>query len=163
MIRKVISGGQVGADVAGLRAARRLGLETGGWMPAGFRTQDVSRPEYERMFGVRCTDTFDYLPRTRLNVQESDGTVRFAWDWTSRGELATLRELRRAGKPYYDVTIVREIDGATDFDCLPSELRYWLGTQGIRVLNVAGNASWWIEAIVEEFLVAALGPPVSSP
>ena len=88
-------------------------------MPAGFRTARGGRPEYAELYGVCCTATDDYVPRTTLNVRESDATVRFAWDWYSRGERATLRALYRAGKPFYDVTITREEDGATDFDCLP--------------------------------------------
>ena len=36
--RKVISGGQTGADQAGLVAARRFGIPTGGWMPRGWKT-----------------------------------------------------------------------------------------------------------------------------
>jgi RNA polymerase sigma factor (sigma-70 family) len=38
MVRKVISGGQTGADQAGLFAAEAFGIETGGWMPKGFLT-----------------------------------------------------------------------------------------------------------------------------
>ena len=162
VVAKVISGGQDGADVAGLRAARRLGVATGGWMPAGYRTTRGARPEYAALYGVTCTSTEDYAARTRLNVRGADATVRFAWDWRSLGELATLREIRRAGKPYLDVTIVREVDGATDLDLEPPELRLWLSRNHVRVLNVAGNSSCWIEGVVEAFLVAALGPPVSS-
>ena len=158
---RVISGGQDGADVAGLRAARRLGLATGGWMPAGYRTARGGRPEYATMYGEACTAEGDYVTRTGLNVQEADATVRFAWDWRSRGELATLREIRRHGKPYLDVTVRREtVDGAVEpsitLDLLPSELRYWLAQNHVRVLNVAGNSSCWIEAEVEDFLVQAL-------
>lgn len=160
MIEKIISGGQDGADVAGLRAAVRLGIPTGGWMPAGYRTARGGRPEYAELYGVRCTATEDYPARTALNVMEADATVRFAWDWKSRGERVTLRAIRKHGKPYTDITIRRQEDGATDFNRLPSELRYWL--RDVQVLNVAGNSSCWIEGIVEEFLVAAIGPPVHS-
>lgn len=168
MLDRIISGGQDGADVAALRAARRLGIPTGGWMPAGFRTARGPRPDYEALYGVRCTAGEDYVTRTALNVQEADATVRFAWDWRSRGELATLREIRRHGKPYLDISIDREsVPGVSipfiSCDLTPTELRYWLGTNHVRVLNVAGNASCWIEHEVEEFLVAALGPQVSSP
>jgi Circularly permutated YpsA SLOG family len=38
LLKKIISGGQTGADQAGLRTAKRLGIETGGWMPQGWRT-----------------------------------------------------------------------------------------------------------------------------
>jgi hypothetical protein len=35
MLERVISGGQTGADQAGLAAAKRLGVPTGGFMPKG--------------------------------------------------------------------------------------------------------------------------------
>lgn len=38
LLRKVISGGQTGADRAGLEVAHKLGLETGGWAPSGYVT-----------------------------------------------------------------------------------------------------------------------------
>ena len=45
LIKKLISGGQTGADRAGLEAAESLGIETGGWAARGFQTtggKDVS-------------------------------------------------------------------------------------------------------------------------
>jgi hypothetical protein len=45
VLAKVISGGQRGADQAGWRAARALGIPTGGWMPLEFRTENGACPE----------------------------------------------------------------------------------------------------------------------
>jgi hypothetical protein len=53
MIAKVQSGGQTGTDVAGVRAARRLGIPTGGVMPKGWKTLDGPRPEYATMVSKR--------------------------------------------------------------------------------------------------------------
>jgi Circularly permutated YpsA SLOG family len=39
VLDRVVSGGQTGADQAGWRAARAVGLATGGWMPYGFLTE----------------------------------------------------------------------------------------------------------------------------
>ncbi|MFZ8324119.1 YpsA SLOG family protein, partial [Staphylococcus aureus] len=39
-LKKVISGGQTGADQAGLRAGKAAGLETGGMVPKGCLTDD---------------------------------------------------------------------------------------------------------------------------
>ena len=43
-LRKVVSGGQTGADQAGLRAARAAGIETGGWAPKGWETEEGPAP-----------------------------------------------------------------------------------------------------------------------
>ena len=39
MIKKIISGGQTGADRGGLLAGRHLGIETGGTAPPDFITE----------------------------------------------------------------------------------------------------------------------------
>src|SRR6266851_2564588 len=46
---KVISGGQTGADRAGLDAAAALGLPTGGHAPAGIWTESGADPSLERL------------------------------------------------------------------------------------------------------------------
>lgn len=43
MIEKVISGGQTGADVGGVLAARLHHIKTGGWMPKGWKTLNGAR------------------------------------------------------------------------------------------------------------------------
>ena len=39
MIRKIISGGQTGADLAALDVAVKLGIPHGGWIPKGRITE----------------------------------------------------------------------------------------------------------------------------
>jgi hypothetical protein len=45
MLRKIISGGQTGADIAGLDAAVLLHIPTGGTVMKGFKTE--SGPNFE--------------------------------------------------------------------------------------------------------------------
>ncbi len=44
MIERIISGGQNGVDQAGLRAARAVGIATGGWALHGWTTIDAPAP-----------------------------------------------------------------------------------------------------------------------
>jgi hypothetical protein len=69
---KIISGGQTGADIGALLWAKDHGFHTGGWMPHGFRTDDGPCPHYADLYNMRCTRSYDYPPRTRLNVLDSD-------------------------------------------------------------------------------------------
>lgn len=151
-VTKIISGAQIGADIAGLRAAKRLGLETGGWIPQGWRTLDGPRPEYASEFGIREHAVKAYPARTYRNVQDSDGTARFAHNFSSAGERCTLKAITEFRRPYFDVPISHGI-------CLaePDEFVRWIEREGIRTLNVAGNADPSIEQVVEEWLVSALG------
>lgn len=149
MLERVISGGQTGADRAGLVAARAAGIPTGGWMPKGFRAQDGPRPEFAILYGVTEHPSDRYPPRTALNVKESDATLCFATDWGSPGEVLTRQMCDRCDRPRLDVTP----GGAVS----PADVVAWLRANGVRVLNVAGNTertSPGIGAFVEAFLGA---------
>ena len=50
MLRKVISGGQTGADRAGLQAAKSSGIKTGGYMPKGFLALDGNKVEFQYLY-----------------------------------------------------------------------------------------------------------------
>ena len=94
MLNKVISGGQPGSDIAGVRAAKRAGIPTGGSLPRGFRTEDGPRPSYAREFGMVALEEDDYPTRTRKNVEDADVTLLIAFDTDSRGSHTTLRAVR---------------------------------------------------------------------
>ena len=146
-LERVISGGQTGADRAGLVAAKAAGLATGGWMPKGFRAQDGGHPEFAALYGVREHASDRYPPRTALNVKEADATLRFATDWGSAGEILTLDMIERYGRPHFGVT-----PGGAE---TPADVVAWLVRHNVRVLNVAGNSertSPGIEAFVTAFL-----------
>lgn len=128
---KVISGGQTGADIGGLLLAESRGLETGGWMPYGWVTYDGSKPQYEERFGMKEHPSEGYVARTHANIRDSDGTVRFASDFSSPGEKCTLAGIKKFNKPHFDV----HRDKAPD----PEEMADWLRDNNIKVLNVAGN------------------------
>lgn len=171
LVRKGISGCQIGADEGGLRAFRQLGLETGGYIPRGGRTANGQRPDLVALYGLTETPEWGYQYRTRLNVEHSDGTVRFAYDFDSAGERLTLRCCRQLGKPHYDIVLTRpgydpmrnEWDGET-FEVWAHgveliEFPVWLHRNRIKTLNVAGNAHAGIAPVVANFLVQALTMP----
>lgn len=132
MLTKIISGGQTGADRAGLIVAKKVGLQTGGTMPKGFKAHDGNHPEFADLYGVKEDPSPTYPPRTFKNAYEGDGTVRFAVDFTTSGEKLTLTAVERAKKPHFDVHVL----GNTQ----PSDLVDWIIENKIRVLNVAGNS-----------------------
>lgn len=132
MLKKVISGGQTGADIAGLEVAKEFGFETGGIMPFGFKTLDGCKPEYKNIFGISAHHSSSYVPRTRKNVENSDGTIRFAFNFDSQGEKCTLRAIKDLKKPHFDVDL-------NDPPPISSVLE-WLEKEKIEILNVAGNS-----------------------
>jgi putative molybdenum carrier protein len=143
-LEQVISGGQIGADIAGVRAAKAAGILTGGYMPVGWITYEGLRPEYEEEFGMKQCLLGSYKTRTWENVKHSDGTMRFAYRWFSPGERCTKNALEAYGKPSMDIPPANPPK--------PRVAALWLRDRGIRVLNVAGNADYHLEAFVEEYL-----------
>ena len=142
-LRKVISGAQTGADIAGLEVAKKFGLETGGSMPFGYKTLDGPKTEYREMYGVEMHQSSSYVPRTRHNVKDSDGTIRLASNFDSRGEVCTLRAIQDYKKPHFDVDLSRlsDLTGvASPTDLIGQQVVEWLDEHDIEVLNVAGNA-----------------------
>jgi hypothetical protein len=124
-LTKIISGGQTGADQAGLRVAKALKISTGGWIPKGYKTEEGERPSLGLKYGLKETDTGDYPKRTWLNVQNSDGTLIFA-EKESRGSILTQNVCRKLRKPYW-------INPTVD------EIRMFVNEHDISVLNIAGN------------------------
>lgn len=126
-LRKIISGGQTGADQGGLRAGRLLHLETGGTAPHNWMTERGPRKELLEDFGLVAgpDDPRVYPMRTLCNVEDSDGTVIFG-NPDSPGCWLTSKLCTRLRKPL----IVNPT---------AEQLREWVGEEGIGVLNVAGN------------------------
>ncbi len=158
----VISGGQTGADRAGLRAARTCGYHTGGAMPHNFRAEDRHWPEFAQQYGMFAINNASYLERTQWNVQYSDGTLLFG-SLASRGTGQTWRACSQMKKPKLALPFdAREPATALDgdlSDVYVTHVRRWIREWHIRTLNVAGNresTAPGIEQGVYDFLVLAL-------
>jgi hypothetical protein len=153
MIERIISGGQTGADQAGLAAAKRQGISTGGYIPKGWLTEAGPRPDLSTAYGLEEADTGAYPDRTERNVLASDGTVVFGDD-RSRGSMLTVRLCDRHSKPCLIVPPDSDPVKAAD------RLRAWITEYRVRTLNVAGNRASQapgIAAFVTSVLERALG------
>ena len=73
-LKKIISGGQTGADRAGLDAAMELNIPIGGWCPKGRKAEDGP---IDKKYPLQETKLGDYKVKTGLNVKDSDGTIIF--------------------------------------------------------------------------------------
>lgn len=134
MFRRVISGGQTGVDQAALEAARVSGILTGGWAPKGWQTsRGPMRIKLEGYGLIEC-DILGFKARTFANVRSSDATLRLAFDFTSLGELCTLKAINEYGRPYKDVDLGGSLGGGEIKACYE-----WIKDNEIQVLNVAGN------------------------
>lgn len=131
-LTRIVSGGQTGADQAGLEVARELGLATGGFMPKGFRTETGPRPDLAAAYGLEETATGHYAERTERNVLLADATVIFGTTG-SPGSRLTAKLCGRHGKP----CLVLRCNLSESIAA--GQLRSWLREHEVVTLNVAGN------------------------
>ncbi len=73
-LKKIVSGGQPVADIAGIDAAIAFKIPYGGWIPKGRLTEDGPLPA---KYHLQEMPTPSYPKRTAQNVIDSDGTVIF--------------------------------------------------------------------------------------
>jgi hypothetical protein len=121
---KIISGGQTGADMGGLLAARDLGIRTGGWAPKGWITELGPNPTF-REFGLVQHSSPNYPPRTKMNCQDSDVTVLFG-DLTSPGSKLVIGICKENSIP-----LLKNPDA--------EELREFCRMLEAEVVNIGGN------------------------
>src|SRR5689334_1177336 len=135
---KIISGGQTGVDRGALDAALTLGVECGGWCPAGRLAEDGIIPE---SYPVIELENSGYSERTAQNVVDSDGTLIISNGEPMGGTRETIERCIEKGKPYLIINC-REM--STD-EAKEKALKF-LQKRHIRRLNVAGpRASQWPE------------------
>ena len=127
MVDKIISGGQTGADRAALDVALELGIPCGGCCPKDRRAEDG---RIDDRYPLKETPSSDYRVRTRLNVEESDGTLVITRGPVTGGTALTIRLAREKGKPLLIIDLNQKPE--------PAAVQKWLEEEGIRTLNVAG-------------------------
>ncbi len=127
-LEKIVSGGQTGVDRAALDAALELGLPCGGWCPRDRLAEDGPIPD---RYPLEETDGADYAERTRLNVRDSDATLVLVRGRPGGGTALTIAIAGELGRP---CKIVDLAAGEDEVD----EVRAWIGSEHIAVLNLAG-------------------------
>ncbi len=98
---KIMSGGQTGADRAGLNWAIARGFAHGGWCPKGRRSEDG---RIDSSYLLSETPTANYLQRTEWNVRDSDATLIFTLtDKLDGGSKRTADFAVKLGKPWLHI------------------------------------------------------------
>ncbi len=152
MIEKIISGGQTGADQAGLDAAIELGITHGGWIPKGRKTEEGPLPA---KYKLKEMGTTSYPKRTEQNILDSEGTVIFTFGKLTGGSELTRKLAEQHGFPclHVDLNKVSVGEGA-------KLVRPWIEKHKIKVLNVEGSRASKapkIHDIAKQILKAAIG------
>jgi hypothetical protein len=130
MIKKIISGGQTGADRAALDVALKLDIPHGGWIPKGRKTEDGRLPE---IYKLQEMPTDSYPKRTEHNVINSGGTLIIARGKLTGGTDYTRQMTLKHKKQLLgiDLNLIGHYDAS-------SLIVSWIKLQRVQVLNVAG-------------------------
>ncbi len=131
-LKKIISGGQTGADIAGIDAAIEDGMPYGGWLPKGRMTEygplDLRYTKMTEMsFG-------GYEEMTEQNVKDADGTVIFTHGKYTGVSALTGNYAVKHNKPvlHLDLDVISELAAV-------EALIDWVYNKNIEILNVAGS------------------------
>jgi hypothetical protein len=129
-LRRVISGGQQGADQGGLLAAAGAGVETGGQAPEDFMTLSGKAPWLKKL-GLTAAGTYD--ERTKVNISSADATVVFASNFKSPGTKLTVNYALSRSRP----TLC--LNPGMNTDTAVNALVQFIMENRVATLNVAGN------------------------
>jgi hypothetical protein len=130
MIKKIISGGQTGADRAALDVAIRMGIAHGGWVPKGRLAEDG---QISDKYQLQELPTESYPARTDQNVKASDGTLIIA-----RGKLTGGTDFTREMTLKHRKQLLGIDLNLTDHYDAASLIASWIRMQKVNTLNVAG-------------------------
>jgi len=130
MIKKIISGGQTGADRAALDVAIKLSIPHGGWVPKGRIAEDG--PLSER-YQLKEMPTDSYPARTEQNVIDSDGTLIIARGKLTGGTDYTRKMTLKHKKQLLGI----DLNQTNHYDAA-SLIASWIKLQRVEILNVAG-------------------------
>lgn len=130
----IISGGQTGADKAGLMAAKQVGFATGGYAPKGYKTELGADLELKSIYQLEESTHSNYAKRTQLNVQKADCTLIFSENSNSKGTQLTMKLCLQFNKPF----LLLAPSNSNVISMVKLFLANQLNNKGI-IINIAGN------------------------
>ena len=130
MLKKIISGGQTGADQGALDAAIKYSYPYGGWIPKGRLTENGPLPDE---YKLKEMPTSGYSKRTEQNIIDSDGTVIISHGKLTGGSKLTQELVKKHKLPCLHIDLSK-----TPAFIAASEISSWIIKNKIETLNVAG-------------------------
>jgi len=127
---KIISGGQTGADRAGLDIAIRNNILHGGWIPKGRMTEEGP---LSSKYNLKEMETTSYPKRTEKNVLDSDGTVIISFGKLKGGSALT----RKIAEKYKRLCLYIDLEKVS-VNRAGAQLAKWIRDNSVNILNVAG-------------------------
>ena len=131
MLKKIISGGQVGADQAALDAAIKCDFPHGGWIQKGRKTQTGVLSEKYHLIEMSVSG---YKEKIEQNVMASDGTVIISHGDLSGGADYSRKMAIKHNRPCLHIDLSQ-----TEMAASSAEIYTWITENNIEILNVTGS------------------------
>jgi hypothetical protein len=131
MIKKIISGGLPGVELAALDAAIKLGIPRKGWTYKRRKTEGGALPE---QYNVTEIANPSYFERLEKNIIDSEGTVILTYGQLIRGSIATKDLANKHHKP----CLLLELNECTLNHAI-SSIRKWMDNHEINEIFFTGS------------------------
>ena len=131
MIKKIISGGLPGVELAALDAAIKLDIPHEGWTYKSRKTENGELPE---QYNVKEIVNPSYFERLKKNIIGSDGTVILTYGQLIRGSKATMDLAKKHNKP----CLLLELNECA-LSHVISSIRKWMDNHEIEEIFFTGS------------------------
>jgi hypothetical protein len=130
MVKKIISGGQIGAEQAALDVAIKLGIPHGGWIQKGRKTQSGTLPD---KYKLKEMPTASYIKRIEQNVIDSDGTLIISHAMLTGGSDHSRKMVLKHKRQllHVDLSQIEALQAA-------KLINAWISLHHIKILNITG-------------------------
>ena len=131
MIKKIISGGLPGVELAALDAAIKLGIPHKGWT---YRRRKKEADALQEQYNVKEIVNPSYFERLEKNIIDSKGTVILTYGQLIRGSIATKDLANKHNKP----CLLLELNECTLNHAI-SSIRKWMDKHEIDEIFFTGS------------------------
>ncbi len=131
MVKKIISGGQIGADQAALDMAIKLTVPHGGWIQKGRKTQSGTLPD---KYKLKEMPTASYIKRIEQNVINSDGTLIISHGRLTGGSDHSRKMVLKHKRLLLHIDLL-QIEALQAAKLINS----WISLYQIKILNITGS------------------------
>ena len=130
MVKKIISGGQIGADQAALDVAIKLAIPHGGWIQNGRKPQSGTLPDN---YKLKEMPTASYIKRIEQNVINSDGTLIISHGRLTGGSDHSRKMVLKHKRQLLHIDLL-QIEALQAAKLINS----WISLHQIKILNITG-------------------------
>ena len=149
MLKRIISGGQPGVEIAALDAAIQLDIPHAGWAYKGRKTDDGVLPE---QYNVKEIENPSYFERLEKNLTDSEGVVILTHGQLLIG-LKGVRELaEKHRKPCFHL----DLRDCTTNHAI-SSIRKWMENHAIEVVYFTGPKPVETSEIYQDAIIIIQG------